>query len=173
MQYLKSFEMVTTEYLLGRPTYAWLKKIMKNISNGYWIKDERLKTLSDRRKELRLSEYQNLFDYYNFCKNNDFDLSNNHINRYISLVEDWIWYLTACQMIPEELKNAGKDAGKVRDLYTTRYEQILSLPKLTGNLEEDKVIFEDVLRNQMYESYSPVRNGLILYDIYFRNKRHF
>lgn len=68
-KYNEMYNNIENDYMLGSPTYLWLKKVIKEISyKGNEI--SRNKTLTKRRKDLRLDEYQNLYDYWNFFKNN-------------------------------------------------------------------------------------------------------
>jgi hypothetical protein len=67
------------------------------------------------------------------------------------------------QLFPNELKNAQ------RDFYTVQYDEIKSLPKLTGELEKDKVIFENAVRNFFMKPDSITRQSLISYDIHFKS----
>jgi hypothetical protein len=132
----------------------------------------RKEVLKERKNDLRIGEYQTLYDYWNFCDKNSgkFRLGNNPVETYKNQISYWVWYLAVCQLFPTEMKS---NIGTNRNLYDGRYEEILSLPKLTGELEEDKKIFEYSIRNHFFESKSPVRNGLMLYDIYMTNKRPF
>ena len=67
------------------------------------------------------------------------------------------------QLFPTELKNAQ------RDFYTVQYDEIKSLTKLTGELEKDKVIFENTVRNFFMKPDSITRQSLISYDIHFKS----
>lgn len=153
-------------YLIGNVNYLWVKKLIKLLYRIEPKNTSRLEILINRKTDLCLDEYQNLYDYWNFCDINTgkFDVANNDVGNYKNIIVDWVWYLTICQLFPDEMK---KSIGNGRNLYDDRYEQILNLPKLTGDLENDKIIFYNVIRNEFFESKSPVRNGLMLYDIYF------
>lgn len=156
-----------TNYLI-KPTYQFLVNIIKTLHIIEPKPKTRLEILKERKNELKLNEFENLFNYYNFCNINDFVFLNNPIKNYKSTISSWVWYLCLLQLFPNELKNAGNK----RDVYTNQYKEILSMPKLTGNLEEDKKIMEIVIRNHMFESYSPVRNATILYNILFGDKEN-
>lgn len=80
---------------------------------------------------------------------------------YKRVINDWCWYLTMIQLFPNDLKNA------TRDFYTVQYDEILSLPKLTGDLEKDKIIFENIVRNFFMKPQSITRQSMHSYDIYF------
>lgn len=169
-QYLK--EDNSHSYLLGSPTYNWIKRIM---TKEYYRIDpkngSRKDILQERKSDLRLDEFQSLYDYYNFCDTVDIELLYNTISGYKRVINDWVWYLVTCQLFPNEMKNA--ISGNSRNLYDGRYEQIISLPKLTGDIEEDKKILSYVIKEHFFKSESPVRNGLMLYDIYMKNNRVF
>ena len=49
------------------------------------------------------------------------------------------------------------------------YEEIKSLPKLTGELEKDRVIFEGAVRNFFMKPESITRQSLISYGIHLKN----
>lgn len=155
----------TDNYMLGSVKYSWVKNEIKNVSRIEPKETTRLEILSDRKKELRLDEFQILYDYWNFCDKNagNFRLANNPIENYKRVIKEWTWYLVMIQLFPNELKNAQ------RDFYTVQYDEIKSLPKLTGELEKDKVIFENAVRNFFMKPDSITRQSLISYDIHFKS----
>lgn len=166
-EYLK--EDNSQSYLLGNPTYKWVKRLMTKEIHFIQPKDTtRSEVLSNRKNDLRLDEFQSLYDYYNFCDKMDFDLLYNTISHYKRIINDWVWYLVTCQLFPNEMKNA--ISGNSRNLYDNRYEEIISLPNLTGDIEEDKKILSYVIKEHFFKSESPVRNGFMLYDIYMKNR---
>ena len=152
-------------YMLDGVKYSWIKNEIKNVSRIEPKEATRLEILSDRKKELRLDEFQTLYDYWNFCDKNtgNFRLANNPIENYKRVIKEWTWYLVMIQLFPNELKNAQ------RDFYTIQYDEIKSLPKLTGELEKDKVIFENAVRNFFMKPDSITRQSLISYDIHFNS----
>ena len=152
-------------YMLGRVKYSWIKYEIKNVLRIEPKETTRLEILSNRKKELRLDEFQTLYDYWNFCDKNSgyFKLANNPIENYKRVIKEWTWYLAMIQLFPNELKNAQ------RDFYTIQYDEIKSLPKLTGELEKDKVIFENAVRNFFMKPDSITRQSLISYDIHFNS----
>lgn len=152
-------------YMLGRVEYSWIKNKIKNVSRLEPKGTTQLKILTNRKKELRLDEFQTLYDYWNFCDKNSgsFKIANNPIENYKRVIQEWIWYLVMIQLFPNELKNAQ------RDFYTVQYDEIKSLPKLTGELEKDKFIFENAVRNFFMKPGSITRQSLISYDIHFKN----
>lgn len=81
-------------------------------------------------------------------------------------MREWIWYFTMCQLFKDELKN-----GTNSDLYTNMYNEILSFPSLTGEIEKDILILEGVYKNHFIETKSPTRNGLMIYHIRFRDEK--
>lgn len=139
----------------------------KNIKKTHLVNytddlNKRLDILKLRKNELIISEYQTLFEYYEFCSTNpDMIIGYNPVKSYLSPTQDWVFYLTLCQLFPNELKNGN------RDLYSEQYKQIMDLPKLTGDLDNDTIIFNQVISNYFFESKSPVRNALMLYYIHF------
>ena len=148
---IKKFENFENDnYMLGKPTYKWVKTLL--TKNFYRIEPKdttRSIILQNRKTDLKLNEFQQLFDYYNFCDTVDIELLYNNISRYKSIIRDWVWYLTICQLFPNEMKNAGEK----RNLYDRRYDEILSLPNLTGNIEEDKNIFMYVIKEHFFSIY--------------------
>jgi len=151
--------------------YNWILKILKRV---YSVNAEDLKRreqiLKNRKNELKIEEFQTLFEYWNFCHlNKTLVIGHNELKNYKSYIEDWTFYLTICQLFPEELKTSNFTGN--RDLYTKYYEQILNLPKLTGDIEKDKVLFYNIIREEFFKQESPVRNGLILYHIYFKKDK--
>ena len=172
-QFVNEDAEILNNYMLGNVTINFLKKQI-NYFHSVDSKDteKRKNLLSNRKSDIKIEEYQNLFDYWNFCDKNEgkLDLGYNDIGAYKSIISSWVWYLTMCQLFPNELKHTtgkGNTESKL-DLYTKQYEQILNLPKLSGVLEEDEKIFYNVLRNEFNASHSPVRNGIILYFIYYK-----
>jgi hypothetical protein len=151
--------------MLGGVKYSWVKNEIKNVSRMEPKETTRLEILSDRKKELRLDEFQTLYDYWNFCDKNagNFRLANNPIENYKRVIKEWTWYLVMIQLFPNELKNAQGD------FYTVQYDEIKSLPKLTGELEKDKLIFENAVRNFFMKPNSITRQSLISYDIHFNS----
>lgn len=160
-------------YMLGKVNRNFLKNQMK-FFHTVDINDipKRKNIYKNRNKEFILEEYQNLYDYYNFLDINTgkFELGYNDIGAYKFMITDWIFYLMMCQLFPNELQytSSKSNPDTIKDLYTHKYEQIKSLPKLSGILEDDKITFYNVLRNEFNESDSPVRNALILYHIYYK-----
>jgi len=152
-------------YMIGNVKYSWIKNEIKNVSRMEPKNTTRIEILSNRKKELRLAEFQTLYDYWNFCdKNSDnFRLANNPIENYKRVIKDWVYYLVIIQLFPDELRNAQ------RDFYTVQYNEISSLPKLIGELEQDKIIFEDAVINFFYAPDSITRQSLISYDIHFKS----
>ncbi len=155
----------TNNYMLGNVKYSWVKNEIKNVSRIEPKEMTRLDILSERKKELRLEEFQTLYDYWNFCDKNSggFRLANNPIENYKRVIGEWTWYLVMIQLFPNELKNAQ------RDFYTIQYQEIKSLPKLTGYLDNDKIIFENAVRNFFMKPDSITRQSLTSYDIHFKN----
>lgn len=151
-------------YMLGNVKYLWIKNEIKKISGINSIRETRLDILSKRKKELRLDEFQTLYDYWNFC--NEYSgkivLANNPIENYKSHLKEWIMYLVILQLFPEDLKNAK------RDFYTMQYNEILSLPKLIGDFDRDKIIFEDAVRNFILCPSSITRQSIITYSGHFK-----
>ena len=168
---VKSFKQCINEnididnYMLGSVKYSWVKNEIKNVLRLEPKGTTRLEILTNRKRELRLDEFQTLYDYFNFCDNNNgsFKLANNPIENYKRVIKEWTWYLVMLQLFPTELKNAQ------RDFYTVQYDEIKSLPKLTGELEKDKVIFENTVRNFFMKPDSITRQSLISYDIHFKS----
>lgn len=152
-------------YMLGGVKYSWIKNEIKNVLRIEPKETTRLEILSDRKKELRLDEFQTLYDYWNFCDKNtgNFRLANNPIENYKRVIKEWTWYLVMIQLFPNELKNAQ------RDFYTIQYDEIKTLPKLTGELEKDKVIFENAVRNFFMKPNCITRQSLTSYDIHFKS----
>jgi hypothetical protein len=166
MKHIRPFELHHNPYMLGAVKYSWVKLRIKSILWGTVDKSE---ILVQRKKDLRISEFQNLFDYYNFCdKNPNIIIGNNPIGNYRYTLIEWVWYLAACQLFPDELANATK-----RDLYTKQYPEILSMPSLTGDMEQDKHIFLSVIKGYTHKSESPTRQGLMLYCIWFKDRELF
>ena len=159
-------EDMNSDYMLGEPTYKWLKNVISKVYYNEFPEKNRMKTLIKRKKELNLKEYQNLYDYWNFfSKNGKIEIANNPSKNYLSVTKDWIWYLTMCQLFEEELKN-----GSRTDIYTNMYNEIISLPPLTGDMEKDLIILQNSIREYFFKSKSPTRNGLMLYHNRFRRE---
>ena len=152
-------------YMLGNVKYSWVKNEIKNVSKIEPKETTRLDILSERKKELRLDEFQTLYEYWNFCDKNSggFRLANNPIENYKRVIKEWVWYLVMIQLFPNELKNAQ------RDFYTVQYQEIKSLPKLTGDLDNDKVIFENTVINIFMNPSNTTRQSILLYDIHFKS----
>lgn len=152
-------------YMLGNVKYPWIKNEIKKIYRISPPIETRLDILSKRKKELRLGEFQTLYDYCNFC--NEYSgkivLANNPIENYKSHIKEWIMYLVILQLFPENLKNAK------RDFYTEQYNEILSLPKLIGDFDKDKIIFEDAVRNFILCPSSITRQSIITYSGHFKD----
>ena len=159
-------------YTNSNVTYIWIEKILKRVHLVDFTEDlkKRKEILKIRKKELILNEFQTLFEYWNFCnENKNITVGYNELKNYIPYIDDWVFYLTLCQLFPEELKSSNFTGN--RDLYSKCYEQILNLPKLSGDIEKDKILFYDIIREEFFKQESPVRNGLILYYIYFKKDR--
>lgn len=167
MNNIKNFNQFINEdvhnYLLGNVKYSWVKNIIKLVSRIEPKDNTRIDVLTARKSELIISEFQTLYDYWNFCDINSgkFKIANNPVENYKRTIIDWVWYLTVIQLFPNKLKNA------VRDFYTVQYNEILSLPKLIGDLEQDKIIFENAVRNFFFKPESITRQSIMSYDIHF------
>ena len=100
-----------SNYMLGKVKYSWVKNEIATVSRVEPHDTTRITILSERKKELKLDEYQNLYDYWNFCDKNSgsFKIANNPVEAYKRVVKEWVWYLTICQLFPDELKNAKRD----------------------------------------------------------------
>lgn len=157
---------LTPNYMLGKPTYAWLKQRIKEIIKIEPKDKTRIQILQERKKDLNLSEFQQLFNHWNFCNkfSGQFNIGNNPVENYKHWIEDWCWYLVMLQLFPKELK-AGQETFK-RSFYTNPYNEILQLPKLSGELEKDKVIFEGAVRNFYLKPDSSTRQLINIYDTY-------
>lgn len=159
-------------YMENNVDYKWVEKILKKTHLVDFTEDlkKRKNILKIRKNELVLNEFQTLFEYWSFCETNkNIVVGHNELKNYIPYIEDWVFYLTLCQLFPEELKSSNFTGN--RDLYSKCYEQILNLPKLSGDIEKDKVFFYEIIRNEFFKQESPVRNCLILYYIYFKKDR--
>ena len=101
--------MFIDNYMLGGVKYSWVKNEIKNVSRLEPKETTRLEILTNKKKELRLGEFQTLYDYWNFCDKNsgNFKLANNPIENYKSVIKEWTWYLVMIQLFPSELKNGG------------------------------------------------------------------
>jgi hypothetical protein len=160
-------------YKLGNPTFSWIANQLKYVHTvDFEDLKKRSNTLKERRNDIKLEEFQTLFEYYNFCNNNNDEIRYTEAKKFIPTIRDWVWYLLLCQLFPDLLKGEYAKVHPNSDsLYEKPYKQILSLPKLTGDYEKDKVIFHDVVEKEFNETKSPVRNALILYYIYFKKNR--
>ena len=158
-------ENIDNNYLLGNVKYSWVKNEIKEVTRIEPKGTTRINILTQRKKELRLSEYQTLYDYWNFCDKNSgsFKIANNPVENYKRVINDWVWYLTIIQLFPNDLKNA------VRDFYTVQYNEILSLPQLIGDLENDKIILEKAVRGFFMRPDSITRQSITGYDIRFKD----
>jgi hypothetical protein len=78
-------------YMLGGVKYSWIKNEIKNVLRIEPKGTTRLEILSNREKELRLDEFQTLYDYWNFCDKNNgkFKLANNPIENYKRVIKEW------------------------------------------------------------------------------------
>ena len=112
--------------MLGNIKYSWIKNEIKNVFKIEPKNTTRIEILSNRKKELKLNEFQTLYDYWNFCDKNSgiFKLANNPVENYKRVIKEWVWYLVVIQLFPDELKNAQ------RDFFTIQYNEILSLPNI-------------------------------------------
>jgi hypothetical protein len=151
--------------------YKWVKSQIKAERRCEPI-GTRIKILEANKKKLRLKEFENLFDYWKFADTyyGQFRLANLELDAYKRVIIDWVWYLTMIQLFPYELKNCKLQDGRLQDFYTDSYNEILLLPKLTGDLESDKQILENVAYNNFYNPLSVVRQEIKLYDIIFKKR---
>ena len=152
-------------YMLGNVKYSWVKSVIKTVLRMEPNNITRIEILSNRKKELRLPEFQTLYEYWNFCDKNsgDFNIANTPVENYKRVIRDWTWYLAMIQLFPGELENAK------RDFYTRQYQEIKSLPELTGDLDSDKNIFENAVRKFFMAPEGIVRQSMLLYDILIKN----
>ena len=162
----------TKEYRLKNVTYKWIKSQIKLVNRIETTNGNRLKTLVANKNKLRLSEFQPLYEYWLLCDyydGTDFKIANNPIYRYkVSGIVDFIWYATMLQLFTDVMKDPRKYNKGIyeRDLYTNPYTELLTLPKLSGDLNSDLIIFEGVIRNIIYAPNGSIRQCIILYDIH-------
>ena len=137
----------------------------------------RLEILSNRKKELRLDEFQTLYDYWNFCDKNSgyFKLANNPIENYKRVIKAWTWYLAMIQLSPNELKNAQGDFYTIQEIrllrafvafleshikYLQSYQKLQNLSQVLDKKVDEKTIEYNDLINKQKEFISTISHEI-------------
>lgn len=109
--------------------------------------------------------FQILFDYYNWLKDNKSNWKHydyiNHLKLnkdYCPLCIDWIHYFLNILTFKELLKES--------PIWESSLNNLLELNPLTDDNEINQKIIEDWIINKAYEQKNPTRNALILLSIY-------
>ena len=136
-----------------KPTYAWLKKMMKisSVSNNIdFVLDE----LSKRRNELKLDEFSALLSYYNFAeRNTGFSFRMITSDRMKMYIADWCFYLVLLQLCPEMLKDVS--------IYDNPLEEITTLPVIIDTDDNGIINF---MMQHVFNPDSPTRQCFLLLD---------
>ena len=82
----------SVNYLKGKPRFSWLKNVIKQVHYIEPFNTTRLDILLSRKNEINLSEFQALYDYWNFSNtySGQFNIANGiDVGRISSYVITW------------------------------------------------------------------------------------